>query len=274
MWTLRLASLTVVACLVACKDAPAPQQPSGPQGAGAHEQAGPGPGGGEPPADTLVTSAGSIELHPVQHATLWMKLGGKVVWVDPWSKGKLDGPKADIVLITDIHGDHFDPDGLAAVRGPEAIVVAPQVVADKVPGAVALANGESKQLGELRVEAVAMYNLVRGPEAGELYHDKGRGNGYVVDFGGKRVYLSGDTECTPEMKALRDIDVAFVCMNLPYTMPPAEALACVKEFRPRVLYPYHYRDSPLDELTPGLAGSGVELRLRDWYANAAPDAAK
>ena len=135
-----------------------------------------------------------------------------------------------------------------------------------MPGAVVLANGEREQIGALTIEAVAMYNRVRGPEAGKFYHDKGRGNGYVVSFGGARVYFSGDTECTPEMQALKDIDVAFVCMNLPYTMPPAEALGCVKAFRPKVLYPYHYRESPLDELTPGLAGSGVELRLRDWYA--------
>lgn len=268
--TLILATFTVLACEHA--PAPSPQRPPAPTTTPVK----PTPDAPDPAAgaDTLASGLGPIELHPVQHATLWMKLGGKIVWVDPWSKAKLEGPKADIVLITDVHGDHFDPDGLAAVRGPEAIVVAPKVVADKVPGAVVLANGESEQIGELRIEAVAMYNLVRGPEAGKLYHDKGRGNGYVVNFGGARVYLSGDSECTPEMKALRDIDVAFVCMNLPYTMPPAEALACVKEIRPRVLYPYHYRDSPLDELTPGLAGTGVELRLRDWYANGVDEPAK
>lgn len=265
MRTLLLASLTVVVSPVACKDAPGPQQPPGPQAAG-KEEVYPTPAWVEQPPDSWGTTAGSFEFHPVQHATLWMKVGERVVWVDPWSQAKLEGPKADIVLITDVHGDHFDPEGLAAVRGPETVVVAPKAVADQVPGAVALANGERKQIGALTIEAVAMYNRVRGPEAGKFYHDKGRGNGYVVSFGGARVYFSGDTECTPEMQALKDIDVAFVCMNLPYTMPPAEALGCVKAFRPKVLYPYHYRDSPLDELTPGLAGSGVELRLRDWYA--------
>jgi L-ascorbate metabolism protein UlaG (beta-lactamase superfamily) len=216
-------------------------------------------------ADTFATSAGPVKIHPVYHATLWLEIGSKIVWVDPWSKGKLDGPKADVVLITDIHQDHFDEPGLAAVRKPGSVVVAPKVIADKVPGAVVLANGEKKDLGFMTVEAVPMYNLVRGPEAGKLFHDKGRGNGYVIEVGKKRFYLSGDTECTPEMKALQSIDVAFVCMNLPYTMPPAEAGACVAAFKPKVLYPYHYRDSNLDELDKALAGSGVEVRRRSWY---------
>ena len=187
------------------------------------------------------------------------------MWVDPWSKAKLDGPRADVVLITDIHGDHFDAAAIATVRKPDAVIVAPKVVVDELPGALALANGERKDLGFITVEAVPMYNLERGPEPGKLYHDKGRGNGYVISVGDTRVYLSGDTECTPEMRALTDIDVAFVCMNLPYTMTPAEAAGCVTAFKPKVLYPYHYRDSDLGELERGLAGTGVELRLRNWY---------
>ena len=215
--------------------------------------------------DTFETSAGRVTVHPVFHATLWLEVGQKTVWVDPWSKGKLDGPNADVVLVTDIHPDHYDEAGLAAVRKPGSQVVAPKVVADKVPGAIVLANGDKKDLGFMSVEAVPMYNLVRGPEAGKLYHDKGRGNGYVIEVGGKRFYLSGDTECIPEMKALRHIDVAFVCMNLPYTMTPTEAGQCVAAFKPKVLYPYHDRDSNLDELDKALAGSGVEVRRRSWY---------
>ncbi len=221
-----------------------------------------------PPAETsdrLDTTAGPLTIHPVHHGSFWFAVAGKTVWVDPWSKGPLDGPKADIVLITDVHADHYDPAGLAAVRGPAAIVVAPKIVADQVPGALALANGERKELGVFNLEAIPMYNLERGPEPGKLYHDKGRGNGYVVTVGGKRIYISGDTECTPEMRALADINVAFVCMNLPFTMPPAEAATCVAAFKPKVLYPYHYRDSDLGALEQGLTGSGVELRRRDWY---------
>lgn len=251
----------LILMLVACEHAPAPAAPAAVPGKSEAVVAGP---------DVVASGVGPIELHPVQHGTLWLRVGGKVVWVDPWSKAKLTGPKADVVLITDVHGDHFDPEGLAAVRGPEAIVVAPKVVADQVPGAIALANGERREIAGIGIEAVAMYNLVRGPEAGLLYHDKGRGNGYVLSAGGARVYLSGDTECTPEMQALKDIDVAFVCMNLPYTMPPSEALGCVKAFAPKVLYPYHYGDSSLGELTPGLLGTGVELRLREWYPDGRP----
>jgi len=220
-----------------------------------------------PPADAdlITTSAGPLKIHPVQHATLWLEFGDKVVWVDPWSKADLTGPKADIVLITDVHPDHHDDAGIAAVRKPDTVIVAPRAVADLVPGAIALANGETRDLGFLRVEAVPMYNLVRGPEEGKLFHDKGRGNGYVLTLGERRIYLSGDTECTPEMRDLTNIDVAFVCMNLPYTMPPAEAAQCIAAFKPKILYPYHYRDSNLDELDAPLAGSGVEIRKRNWY---------
>lgn len=223
--------------------------------------ASPGPGA----ADVLETSAGPVKIHPVHHATVWFEVGDKVVWVDPWSKADLAGPKADVVLITDVHADHHDDAGIAAVRKPEAVIVGPAAVAELVPGAVALANGETRDLGFMRVEAIPMYNLRRGPEEGKLYHDKGRGNGYVLTVGDRRIYLSGDTECTPEMRALTSIDVAFVCMNLPYTMPPAEAAACVAAFKPKALYPYHYRDSQLDELDAALAGSGVEIRRRAWY---------
>jgi L-ascorbate metabolism protein UlaG (beta-lactamase superfamily) len=111
-----------------------------------------------------------------------------------------------------------------------------------------------------------MYNKKRGPGGGKMFHDKGRGNGYVVTFGDKKVYLSGDTECIDEMKSLRDIDVAFVCMNLPYTMPPAEAAECIKAFKPRVVFPYHFRGSNLDELRSALADEkGIEVRVRSWY---------
>jgi L-ascorbate metabolism protein UlaG (beta-lactamase superfamily) len=110
-----------------------------------------------------------------------------------------------------------------------------------------------------------MYNLKRGPSEGKLYHDKGRGNGYILTYGGKRIYISGDTEGIPEMKALKNIDVAFVCMNLPYTMPPAEAAEAVRAFHPKVVYPYHYRGSDPKEFEAALAGSGIQVKLLDWY---------
>jgi L-ascorbate metabolism protein UlaG (beta-lactamase superfamily) len=129
-----------------------------------------------------------------------------------------------------------------------------------------IANGEKKTIKGIEIEAVPMYNLQRGPAAGQLFHTKGRGNGYVVTLGDKRIYLAGDTECTPEMKALKNIDVAFVPMNLPYTMPPNEAADCVKAFKPKMVYPYHYMGSDLKAFEDALKGSGVEVRVRDWYA--------
>ena len=216
-------------------------------------------------ADVIKTEKGDVTIHPVFHATFWFELGGKIIVLDPWSKAetKLDGvPKADFVFLTDIHPDHYDPPALAKVKKAGTVVVGPKVVADKEPGTVVLANGDKKDFGAFSVEAVPMYNLKRGPEAGKLFHDKGRGNGYVFTFGEKRVYVSGDTECVPEIKALASIDVAFLCMNLPYTMPPSEAGECARAFKPKVLYPYHYRDSNPDEMG---ALPGTEIRKRAWY---------
>jgi L-ascorbate metabolism protein UlaG (beta-lactamase superfamily) len=254
-----LAALPLAACAK-----PAPIEPPG-LSHGATPPTAAAPEG----ADTIPTSKGDVIIHPVYHASVWFEFGGKVIAVDPWSKGgaRFEAmPKADFVLITDIHPDHFDPPALERVKKAGTVVIAPQVVADKLPGAVVMKNGEKKDLGLFGVEAIPMYNLKRGPEPGKLFHDKGRGNGYVLTLGDHRFYLSGDTECTDEMKALTAIDVAFVCMNVPYTMPPAEAAECVKAFQPRILYPYHYRDSNLADLQGALVGvKTTEIRERTWY---------
>jgi L-ascorbate metabolism protein UlaG (beta-lactamase superfamily) len=204
---------------------------------------------------------------PLEHASVLFQWNGAAIYVDPTASAVADGslPKADIVFVTDIHPDHLDAAGLDRVRKPGTQVVGPQAVADKTHVDVVMHNGDTRQVGDVVATAVPMYNLQRGPAAGQLYHDKGRGNGYEIDFRGARVYLSGDTECTPEMKALEKIDVAFVCMNLPYTMPPGEAAACVAAFKPKVLFPYHYRGQDLSALDGPLAGSGVEIRKREWY---------
>ena len=205
-----------------------------------------------------------------------LEVAGQAVYVDPFSKGDFTGlPKADFILITDIHPDHLDPKALDAISTPATRVVAPPAVAKQLagrPNVIVLENGQKQGLGLFEVEAVPMYNLERGPEPGKKYHDKGVGNGYVIEVGGKRFYFSGDTECIPEMKALPAIDVAFVCMNLPYTMPPREAAVCVNAFKPRVLFPYHYgvpgggAPSNLDELQAALdPKAGVEVRRRRWY---------
>ena len=144
-------------------------------------------------------------------------------------------------------------------------IFAPEAVAKTITNATVIDNGETKTALDGKIEAIPMYNLKRGPSEGKLYHDKGRGKGYVLTYGGKRFYISGDTEGTPEMKALKNIDVAFVCMNLPYTMPPDEAAEAVKAFKPKVVYPYHYRGSDLKVFESALAGSGVQVKLLDWY---------
>lgn len=216
-------------------------------------------------SENFSTSAGTLQLTPIQHASLMIQAGGKVLYVDP-AQGKYDGlPQADYILLTDIHGDHLAPAILNKLKKADTVIVAPKAVAAQVPGAKVLSNGEKTAVGPFALEAVPMYNLTRGPSAGQLYHDKGRGNGYIVTYGGKRFYFSGDTEVTPEMKALKNIDVAFVCMNLPYTMTPQEAAEGVRAFHPAIVYPYHYMGSDLNAFAKALDGSGIEVRIRNWY---------
>ncbi len=223
------------------------------------------------PSDVIKTAKGDLRIVPIHHATVLFEFGGKAYYADPFHEGNLDGlPKADFIFITHAHPDHFDPTAIDKLRKPSTVIVAPPSVAEKLgsgfAGTVVMKNGDHQTVGDVGVEAVPMYNLKRGPSAGKLFHEKGWGDGFVLTFGDERVYLSGDTECTPEMRALKNIDVAFVCMNLPYTMPPSEAAECIKAFKPKIVYPYHYRGSDPGELDKDLAGqSGIEVRKRAWY---------
>ncbi len=211
------------------------------------------------------TSAGTLRLTPIQHASLVIEAGGKVLYLDP-AQGSYDGrPQADFILITDIHSDHMVPALVAKLKKPDTVIMGPKAVAAQVPGTSVISNGESKTIGAFQVEAVPMYNL-KPAANGQIYHEKGRGNGYILTYGGKRFYFSGDTEGTPEMKALRHIDVAFVCMNLPYTMSAQDAAEAVRAFHPAIVYPYHYRGQDTSLFAKALAGTGIEVRLRDWYA--------
>ena len=218
-------------------------------------------------ADVIQTSGGELRITPINHASLMLQWGGKVIHVDPASQGDYTGlPQADLILVTDVHGDHQDRAMIDKLKKPATIVVAPPAVAKTITEAQTISNGEKKTVAGIQIEAVPMYNLVRGPQPGALYHDKGRGNGYILTLGGKRVYISGDTECTPEMKALKNIDVAFLCMNQPYTMPPGEAADCAKAFRPKIVYPYHSKGSNVQEFADALKSTpGVEVRIRKWY---------
>jgi L-ascorbate metabolism protein UlaG (beta-lactamase superfamily) len=215
---------------------------------------------------TFSTSAGPVRITPLYHASTLIEAGGKVIYLDPAKPAKLDGlPKADLILVTDIHGDHMDPDAEKAVSKDGTEIFAPPAVVKTVTTAKPIGNGETKTWGAWTIEAIPAYNLKRGPEPGKLFHDKGRGNGYVLTYGGKRFYFSGDTEGVPEMRALKNIDVAFICMNLPYTMPPDEAADAVKAFHPKIVIPYHYRGSDLSVFKNALAGTGIEVRILKWY---------
>lgn len=218
------------------------------------------------PVEEFNTKAGKLKITPIRHASLVIEAGGKVLHVDPWKEGNYDGiPKADLILITDIHGDHMDVDAIAKVSKPETKILAPPAVRKTITAAWALENGQTGILSPWKIEAIPMYNEKRGPKPGALYHDKGRGNGYVVTYGGLRIYVAGDTEGHPEMRALKNIDVAFVPMNLPFTMTPEEAAEAVKAFAPKVVYPYHYRQTDLKLFANALQGAKIDVRLRNWY---------
>lgn len=209
-----------------------------------------------------------VKVTPLRHATFAMQFGEQVIIVDPVAGADYSAFREPVViLITDTHPDHWSMETVAMLMDVGTKVVAPPAVADQWGGIdTVLENGEIIAVGDILIEAVPMYNLERGPRDGELYHPPGRGNGYVVNFGLERIYISGDTECTPEVKALQDIDIAFLTMNLPYTMPPAEAAECVKAFKPEVVYPYHYRGSDLDVFTWRLEDTPeIEVRVLDWY---------
>ena len=182
--------------------------------------------------------------------------------------------RPDLILITDIHGDHLNAETLNAIETSKAKLIVPQAVADQLPeklkgkGTV-LANGKKITEAGITISAIPMYNL---PEAPDSRHTKGRGNGYVLSLGGKTVYISGDTEDIPEMRALKNIDVAFVCMNLPYTMDIEQASSAVLEFKPKIVYPYHYRgQGGLNDVEGfkklvNAVNPSIDVRLRNWYS--------
>ena len=228
-----------------------------------------------PEADQFDTEKGAISIQPVLHGTLVIQFDDKTIYVDPYGGAQafegLEDP--DLILITDIHGDHLSEQTLDALNTDGIPIIAPQAVKDQISekykkNVTVVKNGETSEDLRISIEAVPMYNL---PESPDEKHVKGRGNGYVLTLGGKRVYISGDTEDIPEMRALKDIDIAFVCMNLPYTMDINQAASAVLEFQPAVVYPYHYRGRPDMSDTAEFkalvdqGSQGIEVRLRNWY---------
>jgi len=218
-------------------------------------------------ADKFPASGGDIAITPITHASVQLEHAGMVIQVDPWSSGDYSHAKsADLILITGAENDHLDPDAIRKIRKAGTAIVIPAAAKDKVPDGIVIENGEVKMVAGIRVEAIASYDLIPGTP----FHPKGRGNGYVISLGDKRIYFSGVTECVPEVQALVNIDVAFVVMNSPNgRMTPAAAASCVGTFKPKVVYPYHYRTGNVAEFKAALEGKPVDVRLGDWYPGAA-----
>jgi L-ascorbate metabolism protein UlaG (beta-lactamase superfamily) len=219
-----------------------------------------------PAPDTLVTSGGDVTIEPLNHATLILSQGSHVLYIDPAKVDFSTQKPPTGILITHAHPDHFDPDNLLKIAGKAPIIVTAEIMG-KLPDtlkaqATVMKNGDTGAIDGIPLMAVAAYNTT----ADKLkFHPKGDGNGYVVSFGDKQIYVAGDTENTPEMEALTGIDVAFLPMNQPYTMTPEQAAEAVKAFKPKIVYPYHYKGTD-PQAFASLVGDAAEVRLRDWYA--------
>lgn len=214
--------------------------------------------------DTLPTSAGDLAITFLGHGTLMMAFQGKTIHIDPFTRvaDYATLPKADLIFITHEHRDHLDAEALEHVRTAQSTVVLTEICARQLAGGIVMRNGDVREVEGFRVEAVPAYNLVHMRESGEPFHPRGNGNGYVLTFGDTRVYIAGDTENSPEMKALQDIDVAFLPMNLPYTMTPEMVAEAARAFRPRILYPYHFGSTDTSRLVDLLAGEPIDVRIR------------
>jgi L-ascorbate metabolism protein UlaG (beta-lactamase superfamily) len=215
--------------------------------------------------DVLQTSAGELKITFIGHASLMFQFGGKVIYSDPAGQyGDFSRlPKADLILAAHEHGDHFDLKTIALLSTPKTKLVMTPLCAAKLPGGIVLKNGEETTVAGIRIEAVPAYNLVHMRSPGLPYHPKGDGNGYILTFGDKRIYVAGDTENIPEMKALGRIDVAFLPMNLPYTMTPEMVADAARMVKPKILYPYHTTDTDTSKLQPLLKqDKGIEVRIR------------
>jgi len=215
--------------------------------------------------DVIKTSAGDLRITFIGHGTLMFTFGGKVIHVDPYRQmadyAKL--PKADIILITHEHGDHFDPQVLSLLRTKKTVMILTNTLAKQVEGGIVMNNGDVRSIEGLKIEAIAAYNMVHKRGDGTPFHPKGTGNGYVITFGDKKIYVAGDTENIPEMKVLKDIDVAFLPMNSPFTMTPEMVTDAAKAFKPKILYPYHYGDTDPSRLVELLKDTKeIEVRIR------------
>jgi L-ascorbate metabolism protein UlaG (beta-lactamase superfamily) len=220
---------------------------------------------------TFDTSAGPVKITPIYHAAAKIEAGGKTILIDLAPPAPTAGLQpADLMLITDIHGDHMNKDLAEKFTKPGGTIIAPAEVAKTITTAKVLANGQKTNWDKWTIEAIPMYNIEHKQPNGEPFHPKGRGNGYVLTYGGKRFYFSGDTEGIPEMRALKNIDVAFICMNLPYTMTPEDAADAVIAFKPKVAIPYHYGQYNTAVFLGKVNQAGIDGRALNWYPQTAP----
>lgn len=215
--------------------------------------------------DALATDKGTAELWFIGHGTLIIKFDNLVIHVDPYSAvadyGSL--PKADLILITHQHGDHLDLQAIDKIKQANTFIICNKLSSDKLPGSYVMQNGDTKEWNHIKIEAVAAYNIKHERAPGKPFHPEGEGNGYVLTLGDKKVYIAGDTEDIPEMTKLKDIDVAFLPMNLPYTMTPEMVASAIKMFNPKVVYPYHYGDTDASLLISLVDSSKTEIRIRN-----------
>jgi L-ascorbate metabolism protein UlaG (beta-lactamase superfamily) len=218
-----------------------------------------------PAFDQIGTAAGNVEIHFIGHGSLMFRMNDMTIYVDPVrSSGKYDNlSKADIILVTHEHYDHLDLSLISDLKKAGTMILSNGAAASKIPGAKTMKAGDSQNCRNVVIEAVNAYNIVNERAPGQPFHPKGVGVGYVLNFGGKRIYVAGDTENTPEMKALRNIDIAFLPMNLPYTMTPEMVADAAKAFKPKILYPYHYGDTNTEEILKLLKDTGIEVRIRN-----------
>ncbi len=214
--------------------------------------------------DVISTSVGDVTITFIGHGSLMLKFKGKIIHVDPY--GELADysqlPKADIVIVTHEHGDHLDLKALKNIRTEKTVIVLTELCAAQVKDGIVMHNGETREVGGLTVNAVPSYNIVNKRPDGSPFHPKGAGNGYILTFGDTRIYIAGDTENIPEMKNLQNISIAFLPMNLPYTMTPEMVADAVRAFHPRILYPYHFGETDTSRVVDLLKGEDVDVHIR------------
>lgn len=225
----------------------------------------------EPPkgdfeTDTIATSQGDLKITFIGHGTLMFRFGGMVIHVDPVGRyadySRL--PKADVILVTHEHGDHLDQSAIDKISTDDTALVLTEACKKRIKRGLVMKNGDVRTVKGRKIEAVPAYNVVHMRKPGQPFHPKGVGNGYVVTFGDKRVYVAGDTENVPEMAKLAGVDVAFLPMNLPYTMTPEMVASAVRTLKPAVVYPYHFGDTDTSRLVELLRDfKSVEVRVRN-----------